>query len=158
MPVLRFDRSPQFAAWAAHRIAHVNGNGGSFGPCQAIGVASGPDDDATLYAVVVFHDYQKLTKTIQFSAAARSPKWATPGVLRAMLHYPFQQLGVYKLWGAIPSDNERALRFNFGIGMRQDGTLRHHFGHKRHAVIVSMIQPEYQRSRWCVPALENEAA
>jgi RimJ/RimL family protein N-acetyltransferase len=157
MPELLFDHSEELADWAAGHIPHL-GPYGSFGPCQAIGVASGLTADDTLYAVVVFHDYQPRARTLQFSAAARSAKWATPGVLRALLHYPFQQLNVYKLWGAIPSDNLRALRFNLGIGMRKEGTLRHHFGERRHAIIVSMLRSEYLHSRWCLEGSERKAA
>lgn len=143
------------AQWAADHIDHVRSGG--FGPCQAVGVASGYEPHDQLYAVVVFHDWQPGPRTLQFSAAARSPRWATPGVLRAMLHYPFVQLHVHKLWAAIPSDNARALRFNLGIGMRQEANLRHHFGSRRHAVIVGMLREEYLRSRWA-PVSERKAA
>jgi RimJ/RimL family protein N-acetyltransferase len=156
MPVLILNHSDALAQWAADHIPHVRG--GDFGPCQAIGVASGSNSEDQLYAVVVFHDYQPRAGTLQFSAAARSPRWATPGVLRGMLAYPFRQLGVFKLWGAIPGDNERALRFNLGIGMRQEATLRHHFGPRRHAVIVSMLRHEYERGRWCDRTVSKEAA
>lgn len=153
MPVLLFDHSEALARWAAKQLNYPTG----FGPCQAIGIASGHDERDQLYAVVVFHDYQPATGTMQFSAAARSPRWATPGVIRALLHYPFRQLNIYKLWGAIPADNKRALRFNYGIGMKEEGTLRHHFGLRRHAVIVSMLQPEYERSRWYVAPVRRAA-
>jgi len=156
MPVLLFDHSEVLAGWCAKRIAYVGD--GAFGPCQAIGVASGYGSDDQLYAVVVFHDYQPTLSTIQVSMAATTPKWLTRGVIQGILHYPFQQLGVFKIWGAIPHENKRALRMNLGIGLRQDGLLRHHFGKRHHAVIVSMLKTEYERSKWFVDLAQKAEA
>lgn len=156
MPTLIFGHSASLAQWAAVHIPHVAQ--GAFGPCQAIGVASGDDAGAKLYAVIVYHDWNERARTVQISAAAVSPRWATPGTLRALLHYPFMQMGVYKVWLAIPQSNERALRFNLGIGMKQDAILRHQFGPRRHAVIVSMTWDEYRNSRWFVSQRKEEAA
>ena len=148
MPTLIFDKSELLANWAAMKIPFLRGVG--FGPCQAIGMASGPGDDAELYGAVVFHDYQANFGTIQVSNASTSPKWLTPGTVRAVFHYPFQQLGVFKMWGAIPHTHTRALKLNRGLGLKVDGTLRHHYGQGTHAVIVSMTKPEYMKSRWYV--------
>jgi RimJ/RimL family protein N-acetyltransferase len=73
-------------------------------------------------------------------------------------HYVFRQAGARKLWVAIPHKNERAIRFNRGIGMRQDGVLREHFGRGSHAVILSMLRKEYEHSRWCLPEQHQAAA
>lgn len=155
MPTLIFGHSEVLARWASAHIPHVAED--AFGPCQAIGVASGNDADAKLYAVIVYHDWNQRARTVQISAAATSPRWATPGTLRALLHYPFMQMGVYKVWLAIPQGNDRALRFNLGIGMKQDAVLRHQLGPRRHAVIVSMTYDEYRKSRWFVKGLEKAA-
>ena len=125
MPVLIFNESEALAAWVATQIPHV-GEGG-FGPCTAIGIATGHGWDAKFYGAVVFHDYQPRTGTIQVSAASLSPRWAEPGILRALLHYPFQQIRVRKLWMAIPHDNAKALQFNLHLGMVREAVLRHHF-------------------------------
>jgi RimJ/RimL family protein N-acetyltransferase len=152
---LVFNASELLAAWCASRIPHVGE--GDFGPCQAIGIAAGPGLVAELYAVAVFHDWQEGSRTIQVSMAARSPKWATAGTLRALLHYAFVQLHASKLWVAIPHDNARAIRFNKGIGMKQEAILREHFALRRHAVILSMLRREYLASKWFKPD-QKEAA
>lgn len=146
MPSLIFGHTEKLAAWASQQIPQMRGM--SFGPCQAIGVASGPNEDDELYAVVVFHDYQPACRSIQLSAAARSPKWMTKGVARAVLFYPFMQLNCFRVWGATPHTNLRAIRLNRGLGFKVDGTLRHAFGPGVHAVMVSMTRPEYLKSRW----------
>jgi RimJ/RimL family protein N-acetyltransferase len=138
---LIFGRDEAVAAWVARQIPHVGAPG--FGACRAIAVASG---DRPL-AGVVFHDYQPQARCVQISVAAISPLWAQPDTIRGLLSVPFEQYGCYKIWTAIPADNERALRFNRGIGMKSEGTLRHQFGPRRHAVIFGMIEPEWA-AKW----------
>jgi hypothetical protein len=129
-------------AWAAERIEAVRGS--DFGPCQAAGVVV----HGQMAAAVIFHDWQDGARTMQLSMAADSPRWAAPAVLRGLFRYAFVTAGANKLWTATPHTNARALRFNHGIGMKQEATLRHHFGPKSHAVICSMIAAEWQRSKW----------
>jgi RimJ/RimL family protein N-acetyltransferase len=134
----------RLAAWAARRIPTVGDVG--FGPCRAVGVASGNGGRGDkLLAVIVYSSFDR--GCIQISAAADSPKWATPGNVRALLAYPFITLGCRKVWTGIAHDNARSLRFNRGIGMRQEATLRYHYGPKSHAVIMSMLRNEWAR-RW----------
>jgi len=113
-----------------------------FNPGTTIGVA--PNDEDILIAGIVYHDFQEKFGTIQISMAADSPRWAQRGIIRACLHYPFEQLGVGKVWTAIASDNRRAIRFNEGIGLRREAILSRHFGSK-HAVICRMLRKEYDR-------------
>lgn len=155
MPTLIFQEPERLAAWAVRHIPFVHG---SVGPCQAIGVAEGPEPDAELWAVVVFHDYQPNYSTIQCTTVAADKRAWTRGTIRAILHYPFMQLGVYKIWGVIPHTHAVALDFNRRLGLRQDGTLRHHFGKGTHAVVMSMLLPEYLKSRWYVDLSDRRAA
>lgn len=133
------DDSENVADWVAAQVPHVGRVG--FGNCKAIGVVS--NDGAPLCGVV-FHDYQPLAKTMQISLAAVSARWATRNILGDILHYPFEELGLFKVWSVTPADNERAQRFALGIGFRKEATLRHQFGPKNHAVFVGMIAPEYR--------------
>jgi hypothetical protein len=137
------------AEWCADRIPHVRG--GTFGACQSMAVMNGED----VRAVVVFHDWQPRFLTMQCSMAANTPKWATRDVLRGLMFYVFRTAGANKLWTAIPHDAERVLKFNRGIGLKPEGTLRSHFGHKRHAIICSMLRAEWERSRWCMESVND---
>ena len=60
-----------------------------------------------------------------------------------MLAIPFDQYRANKVWTCIPADNERAIRFNVGIGMVREAVLRHQFGPKRNAVVFGMLAREY---------------
>jgi hypothetical protein len=47
----------------------------------------------------------------------------------------------------IPSSNTRAIEFNKGIGLKPEGTLRHHFAKGVHACIHGMLKSEFTE-RW----------
>lgn len=139
MNELVFGCDVEMARWAAERIPHVRG--GSFAPCSAIGVAR----NGRVIASVVYHDFQPRLGTIQLSMAAESPMWARRETIASLLHYPFRQLRVFKLWTAVPIDCEPALKAQDHIGFRREAVLAHHFGHKRHCVIARMLEPDFAR-------------
>lgn len=129
-------------AWTVGLIPHMHN--GTFGPCVMAGVLRRGE----LVAGVAFHDWQPEARTMQLSMAAASPIWATREVIAGLFRYAFGKGNANKLWTATPHKNERALRFNEGIGMKREAVLRHHFGAKSHAVIYSMMAEEWRKSRW----------
>ena len=133
---LVFDCDKSVGEWVAKRIPHMLGEFENF---RAIGVRDGNQP----VAGVVYSDWIEDYGTVQISMAADTPRWAQRGIIKALLHYPFEQVGANKIWTATPETNERAMRFNFGIGLKKEAVLRHHFGKKRHAVIASMLRKEY---------------
>lgn len=138
-----FGHDERLAIWAAQQISHMT-NG--FGPCKVIGI--GEIDKDKLYAAIIYHNYVEQKsgyKTCEVSIAAATPRWAQRGIIRALLSVPFEQYGVKKLYSMMGHENERAIRFNKGIGFREEATLRHHFGHGKHAIVTSMMEREYQR-------------
>ena len=146
MSCLVFGFDTELAAWAASRIPHMRG--GTFGPCRSIGVMRGRDPDdmsAPMQAVVVFHDYIEGVKTCQVSVASSTPMWARRDVIRGILSYPFEQLGVNLIWSAMPHENHKVIAFNEHLGFRRDSVLRHRFGWKKHAVVASMTVSEYNK-------------
>mgnify|MGYP000190093034 CR=1 FL=1 len=146
MSCLVFGFDTELATWAANHIPHMRG--GSFGPCRSIGVMRGNDPEnmgQPMQAVVVYHDFIDSVKTCQVSVASRTPMWARKDIIRALLYYPFEQLGVNLIWSAMPHQNEHVLRFNEHLGFKRDGVLRHRFGWKNHAVVTSMTKYEYQK-------------
>ncbi len=144
---LIFGHSEALAKAAADEIPDIVGPNG-FGLCQAIGVATGENPEDQLLAVCVYHDYHPEHKTCQVSIVSWSPKWAQRGVIKALLSVPFEQYGVNKLWSCTPHDNERALKFNKGIGFKREALLAHQFGKGRHAIITRMMASKY-RAMYC---------
>lgn len=144
-PTLLFGHSELVAQWVLERIPDVQ----TFGKCEAIGV--GNAETGRLYAGVVYHDYQAAFETINMSIASISPMFATRGTIRALLHYPFEQMGCNLVAAVARSTNEKSIRFLMGtgkrpgVGFKRDGILRHRFGQGVHAVTFSMTRNEFRK-------------
>lgn len=133
---LIFGEDKAVAEWVKRRLPTVS----DFGPCTGIGVAK----DGKPIAGVIYHMYDDHFKTMMVSIAADSPRWASRGIILALLHYPFEQLQIRKLWSVMAMSNQRAIRFNKGIGFRQEAILARHFG-KDHAVVTRMFRADYDK-------------
>lgn len=125
-------------------IAHLGGT--DFGPCVAGAVVG---KDHKLKAGIILHNYQPDWRTIEVSAAAFARRWAHPDILRQITEYAFVQLRVYKLYAHVRLQSD-ALSFMMHCGFKREATLRHFYGPGLHAVVVSMIHPEWKKSRWDV--------
>lgn len=128
------------AAWVAGKLGFDDPE--FFGPCKAIAVA---DSNDVPLAGVVFSGYRgEPFNSIEVSIASESPRWATRGIIHALLSYPFDQLGCTRVQVTIPLKNERAQRFCKGIGFVREGVARRGFG-ADHAVVMSMLRHEFGR-------------
>lgn len=132
-------RNDRITEWVAERIPAAAGIG--FGPSHSIGVVI----EGRVASGVVFHDWQPRQGTIQLSIAAENPRWASRANIRAILSYPFDQIGAIKVWAVIPHTNERVVRFAKALGFKQEGMLRHQFGVGIHAVFVGLMANEYYK-------------
>lgn len=135
-------RNAELVRWCGRRIPHVGEDG--FGPAWAVGVVRHRE----LAAVVLLHDWLPAYGTVQISCAADTPLWASRRVVGAILGVAFRGLlgaAANKVWTATPHENTRAIKFNEGMGFKKEGTLRHHFGPKNHAVICSILAPEWRK-------------
>lgn len=130
--------SENVAAWVASLLPDVRPMG--FNSCKAIGVVAENGDPL---GGAVFHDYQPQFKTISVSCAAVSPRWLTKNIITEILGYAFEEIGMFKVWSAVSIHNTRSLKLIQGLGFSKEGTLRHQFGHKNHAVVFGMIAPEF---------------
>jgi RimJ/RimL family protein N-acetyltransferase len=102
-----------------------------FGRCKTIGVIDG---EGRLIAGLVYFNYDPTAETIEFGAAAITPRWFTRATYRRMLEYPFVECGCQMLYGRVRVDNEQLLselaRINFNLtmvprmyGRSEDGVL-----------------------------------
>lgn len=133
---LVFGHDAAVMRWMAALIPHANG---SFGDAVAIGVVDGQ----ALVAGIAYSDFTD--GNCQIHMAATTPRWAQRGVIRALLHYPFEQAGMRRVTTLTPHDNARALRFNRGLGFVQEGTIRQLFGPKSHGVVMGLLRRDYDR-------------
>ena len=119
--------------------------GGSIQPAQfamVIGTQGG------LQAVVAFHQHDKRAGTLMLTMAANDPRWLTRSNVQALLAYPFEQVGINKLWTWTAGDNERALRVNEWIGLKRQAEIPDQYGPGLSAVICGMTHAEWQKSHW----------
>lgn len=142
-----FGHSEKLAKIAEQKLKQQWGTVG-FGSCQALGVATGKEPHDQLLAVIVYHDLHPEYGTCQVSICSWSPLWAQKGIIKAILSVPFEQYGVKKLCSQIAKDNTRALKFNLGIGFKQEAVLKNQLGANRHLCITYLMEPEY-RKRYC---------
>jgi len=61
---------------------------------------------------------------VDMALYATSPAKALRGIIRTVLAYPFDQLGVRRITAEIARDNARCLRFARGIGFEVEGVKR----------------------------------
>jgi len=69
---------------------------------------------------VVYSDYRE-PFDIRASIATEGPGWASKGVLRALFHYPFMQLGVKRITCLIAADNEKSQKLCEKMGFSLEG-------------------------------------
>lgn len=105
---LVYGRSDEISAWVAVRI---EGCARGFGECQAIGI-----DRGGLIAGFVYHNWSPEHGTIEISAAAVSPRWATRRNIAAVLAYPFDGLQCRLVTARHSERNAAARRLWRGLG------------------------------------------
>ena len=135
--MLVYGHDEAVADWVLERIPHVS----DFGPCSAIGVASGE----RLCAGVVFSGYRPDYGNIEVSIASESAHWMRPEIIGEILAYPFMDLGVWCVYATMLRDDEKTIEFNKRLGFAKPVTIGHYFGPGRHAVVTRMLRDTYDK-------------
>jgi RimJ/RimL family protein N-acetyltransferase len=108
--MLIFGRDRELAQWAKIKLGVED-----FGPCACIGVAH----KGEIVAVAVYNGFA--WPNIQVTFVTSSPRWASPGAVRAILRYPFVQLRCKRVTALTESRNLAARAFLERLGFRQEG-------------------------------------
>lgn len=108
--MLIFGHDRALAHWAGARIGIAD-----FGPCAAIGVAHRNE----IVAAAIYHAYRH--PNIEVTFVTSSPRWASPGAVRAILRYPFVQLGCRRVTAITEAMNQPARAFLCRLGFQQEG-------------------------------------
>jgi RimJ/RimL family protein N-acetyltransferase len=69
--------------------------------------------------VAIFHNYRQNDIEVTFITA--TPRWATLGTIRGILHYPFKQLGVKRMTAITMKSNKKARKLLTGLGFVLEG-------------------------------------
>jgi RimJ/RimL family protein N-acetyltransferase len=79
------------------------------------------EKDGKLLGGVIFQAYNGASIVIQ--VASFDPHWLDRDMLWMSFHYPFDQLGVRKLFTQTPSNNLKALDFNRKLGFKDEARI-----------------------------------
>ena len=132
--------------WVAQRLPIVRDHR-DFGPFTTMGVFDDRGTRPVLIAGAVFHRFRTFDMEITF--AADTPRWATRGVIRAILDYPFNQVGCERVTTIVGRKNKRSRKLQKGLGFKEEGIVRRGYDGRQDAVIYGMLRCE---CRW----LEDE--
>lgn len=80
----------------------------------------GLERDGEIVAVVVFDSFGE-TDACMHIASDGTRAWMNKSLLIHAFSYPFVQLGLLRLTGLVPADNEVALKFDEHIGFVREG-------------------------------------
>ncbi len=84
----------------------------------------GLEKNGELSAVVVFDSFSEVDANIHI-ASDGSSRWMNKALLLATFSYAFVQLGLRRLTGLVPADNEQALKFDEHLGFVREGYHPH---------------------------------
>lgn len=146
---LLYGHDAEVAQWVGWRIPYVatrlqrNPTDPPFGPCKAIGVLNAGGE---LVAGVVYQNYDPDFRNIELSFASTTRNWLTRDIVRALLRYPFEQLGCMRVTGVTPRRATSARQFLDRFGFKREGCVRFGFGND-HAIISGLLRSEWQGHR-----------
>ena len=117
----------------ADRIARASGT--VFNP-RADHSISRTDDTGVLLGGVIYSGFTG--ESIGMHTAGFHPQWVNRDMLWVCFDYPFNQLGVNKIFGQVPAGNARALEFDKKLGFKEEAVVRGVFPGGEDLVVLSM--------------------
>jgi len=112
--MLLYGHDRELSLWAGQQLGYgVAIRTGA--PPVAIGVAN----HGEIVAAAVFHDYRP--PSIEVTFVTTTPRWASRANIKAILNYPFVQLGCKRVTAITPEDNKQARAFLERLGFKQEG-------------------------------------
>ena len=81
-------------------------------------------------------------ESIQMHLAGFRRRWANRDLVFAVFDYPFNQLGVKRIFGFVPEDNWHAQKLNMRAGFRVVARLEGMFKHNIACVVMCMERAE----------------
>jgi RimJ/RimL family protein N-acetyltransferase len=111
MANLIYGNEPRLLPWAQERIGVTFRN-----DAKTIGL----ERDGELCAVVVYDGFSECDCNMHI-ASDGTRAWMSKALLLSAFAFPFIQLGLLRLTGLVPADNQAALEFDENIGFVREG-------------------------------------
>jgi RimJ/RimL family protein N-acetyltransferase len=129
------DENRHMAEWAARIIKQD-----PFAPPYA---CLGFTDGQKMLCVVVAHDLRP--PNVFASIAAASPRWCTRPALREIARWLFEGQGCTRVTGVLDPRNERARKFDEGVGFKLEGTLRRARPDGGKLLVYGLLREDFER-------------
>ena len=87
----------------------------------------------------------------EITFAADSPRWATRETIAKLMAWPFRKC--HRVTTRIAASNRRAIRFNLGIGFKQEGVIRQGWGDED-CILFGLLRceaPEWMKANLAAP-------
>lgn len=108
--------------------------GTSFNPKSSVVIAHCRDD--TLLGGVVFSHYTG--ESIAIHSGSFDPHWISRDMLFVTFDYPFNQLGVKRIFGQVPETNTHAQEFNVKVGFKYVARIEGVFQHNVACMVMCL--------------------
>ncbi len=102
--------------------------------------------EGKLVAGILYYDF--FGHSINLSLASDTPRAATKTVFKAMLGYPFKQLGCKRVNALIRKGNKRSRKLAEGLGFKLEGVLRKSAPDGKDLCIYGLLDTEYKEGRF----------
>jgi hypothetical protein len=132
---------PRMADWIAARIPGMTGDF-----LRRHAACCGVVINGQLLAGMAWSGVER--GNIEITFAADSPRWATRETIARLMWGFFEKLDCHRVTTRIHAKNERAIRFNEGIGFKREGLIREGWGAGEDAVLLGLLRseaPEWMR-------------
>lgn len=121
----------RLVAWAQSKLG-VSFNAGAFTIAKIT--------DEKVVCVVVYSNWH--ATGCEMAIASTTPKWATPGFIRACMDYPYNQLGLKRVSMVTSASNMPCRKLCRYLGAKIEGRLRKWYADGSDAVVYGLFREE----------------
>lgn len=138
VPALTDDAKTMLAVYVAERVGTTAPALVGSSPFTAAAIVRGDK----IMGAVLYNHFRRTSIELSW---AGDRGWASRAAIRAILTYPFIQLGVLRCWGIVKRENSEGRSFAARLGFREAGVLEHEYGLGKDGILYSMTR---QQCRW----------
>lgn len=102
--------------------------------------------DGKLAGGILYYDY--FGNSINLSVVCDTPRCVNKTIFKAMLGYPFRQLGCKRVTALIKKKNKRSRKLAEGLGFKLEGVIRKHTEDGKDMCVYGLLDTEYHAGRF----------
>lgn len=118
-----------------------------YNPPQDLYEAIGVVRDGRIIGGIIYSHWHELAPGQHdcMLTAAGEPGWLTRGSIKALLHYPFEDLACIRLTSIIAKANKPARALNERLGFKLEGTVRHGRGIGKDCILYGLLRADAEK-------------